>query len=68
VHGRRLVADVHQLQAGADGRIEDGHDVIAGQREHVAQAHAFENAGEDVGAPDRGGHVSLPVCCIVVQQ
>ena len=60
VHGRRLVAHVHQPRAGAESRIEERHDVIAGQREDRAQTRAIERARQDVRPPDLAGHVCLP--------
>jgi hypothetical protein len=63
VHGGGLVAHVHELQARADDGIEHGHDVVAGEREDLADPGAVERAHEDVGAPDPGGHrLPLPAC------
>jgi hypothetical protein len=50
VHGRRLVPHVHQVELGLERRIEQRHDVIAGEREDVTAAEPLERARDDVRA------------------
>ncbi len=57
VDGRRLVADMNEIEIGVERRVEDRHDVVAGQREHAVAAEALERSGNDVGAAQRPGHV-----------
>ncbi len=56
MHGGGLVAHVDQLQARAERRIEQRHDVVAGQRENGGQPRRIERAGDDVGASDLWCH------------
>jgi hypothetical protein len=55
MHGGGFVAHMYQIEPGLDRRVEDRHDVIAGEREHLAAAEALERTGNDVGAPQRLG-------------
>ena len=50
VHGGRLVAHMHEIEPGLERGVEDRHDVVAGEREHVAAAEPLERTGNDVGA------------------
>ena len=64
VHGRRLVAHVHEVELRLQRRIEQRHDVVAGQREHVPAAETLERTGNDVGTSQAVVHrQSFPVGC-----
>ena len=52
VHRRRLMPRVHQPLPRIDRRVEQRHDVVAGQREDRVVAGAFQRAHDDVGAAD----------------
>ena len=57
VDGGGLVADMDEIEIGVERRVEDRHDVVAGQREHAVAAEALQRSGNDVGAAQRLGHV-----------
>jgi hypothetical protein len=57
VDGRRLVADMDEIEIGVERGVEDRHDVVAGQREYAMAAEALQRSGNDVGAAQRPGHV-----------
>ena len=52
VHRRGLMPRVHQPLPRIDRRVEQRHDVVAGQREDRVVAGAFQRAHDDVGAAD----------------
>jgi hypothetical protein len=57
VDGCGLVADMDEIEIGVERRVEDRHDVVAGQREHAVAAETLQRSGNDVGAAQRSGHV-----------
>ena len=61
VDGGGLVADVDEIEIGVERRIEDRHDVVAGEREHAAAAEPLERSGHDVGAAQRLAHAGFSV-------
>ena len=50
VDGCGLVADMDEIEIGVERRVEDRHDVVAGQREHAVAAEPLKRSGNDVGA------------------
>ena len=61
VHGCRLVARMHQPLPRIDRRVEQRHDVVAGEREDRVVSGAFQRAHDDVGAADVcAGHDWFP--------
>ena len=59
VDGGGLMADMNEIELGVERRVEDRHDVVAGQREHAAAAEALQRSGDDVGAAQRLGSCPL---------
>ena len=53
VHGRRLMAHMHEIELRLDRGIEDRHDVVAGEREHAVAAEPRQRTRHDVGAAQR---------------
>src|SRR5207237_8165698 len=47
---RGFVARVDELEAGVERGVENGHDVVAREREDALHAHAAKRGGERVGA------------------
>ena len=56
MHRRCFVAHMHEVELGLERRIEDRHDVIAREREHMLAAQPSERLRNDVGASHRLGH------------
>jgi hypothetical protein len=50
VHGGGFVAHVHEIEPGLQRRVEQRHDVVAGEREHVLAAEALERARDNIRA------------------
>ena len=58
----RLMAHMHEIEACLDRRVEDRHDVVAGQREHAAAAEPRERARNDIRPAQRLPHRNTSGC------